>query len=1033
MSNATATQRRGIRLKPDPETVDPALVPLDQVQTAQEQADAAERSTRKGQAKAGPKPYARRIAEAHEIPAALRDLPYWVAWRLVQKPGKAKPDKIPISPRTGKSNWSIGAEFCTDFETARDYAERNGLQGVGFLLVEGCGVSGIDLDHCRDPQTGELSDLAQSVIDTADTYFEVSPGLSGVRGFFLGGFGGHIGNNHEKGVEFYEPNGNRFLTVTGDHIEETPFAIETRDLAKLGARHFSFKADKASTDPPMGGTGSVQSIDLDGLKLTAFTKRLIRTGDTSKYNGDRSAALYGAAKDLMKAGLDDESVAHVLCNPDHGISEKALSERSGDLASAIDWTRKYTVKSARADVEREQTAGKDSSKPQTNAPAHKPQCPDGFKLTSKMVFEVKEKEEGDEYVPICGPLWIIGRTTGTHGEWGLVLIFVDHDGRQQQLAIPAARLHEDASILSRELATMGLKTIPGREKKLLAYLASWDIETRILSAKRLGWLEDRTGALAFVMPDKVISGNGHREICYQPERFSPTVRTVHASASLADWQRTVAMPACQHPPMLFALCCGLAPAFLAFGEAGDSFILHFWGTTSRGKTTLGQIAASPWGCAADPSDAPSLTFVRRWNLTGNGLEGLAEAHSDLPLILDELGSSTVGDIRPLVYQISGGQGKAAMTSSREMREPRSWRTVAISTGEVSLRARMMDPKEDGRIKAVKGGLVHRALDVELTDIAEGSPLAERGEVVSSIKVSCARAYGTAGPELVRQIARRFDTIADARAYTRAQTDRVLAEIAPQGLPAETLRAVRRFALIATAGIFAAEQGLIPTTAAAVIDATKDVVSRWLGAASDTDEQRIIASVRDFILRHESRFQPINEPEPAPKEDRYGNVYQPGRRESEPVRDRVGFVDRATDRWLFTDAGLTEAAPGHDRTTIARALKAAGLLHTAEGKLQVRTRIGGSRPRMYAVEAAILDGTDSEKSQEHQKTGGPGGPGGPAQQPQGFEPVHLAKTRGGPGGPPRVDQSAPAHRKNKASEIFQAPDSASDAEMEVVYV
>lgn len=628
--------------------------------------------------------------------------------------------------------------------------------------------------------------------------------------------------------------------------------------------------------------------------------------------------------------------------------------------------------------------------------------PEGFKLTQAMVFEVKDKKEGEEFIPVCGPLWITGRTNGAHGEWGLVLVFVDHDGHQQTLSIPAGRLHEDAAAMARELAILGLKTIPGREKSMLSYLAKWDVDDRILSAKRLGWLEDKTGDLAFVMPDRVLARDGTREVVYQPERFAPTIRTVHAAHKLEEWQHHVAAPAAKHRFMLFALCAGFSTVFISFAEAGDSFICHFWGTTSRGKTALAQIAASIWGCAADPSDAPSLTFVRRWNFTGNGLEGLAEAHSDLPLVLDELGASTLGDIRPLVYQLSGGQGKAVMNSSREMRAPRSWRTVAISTGEVSLRAKMEDPREDGSRKALKGGLVHRALDVELFDIAAESPTDQRSAVVSGIKASCARYYGTAGPELIRIVAEQFSTMAEAKAFIASQISAVMDEIKPpDALPAETERALRRFALIAVSGIFAAENGVIPANRPEIIAATKEVVDGWLSSSAQTDEQRIVGSVKDFIFRHAARFQPINEPDPEPRVDQYGNEYTPKLRPEAPVKDRVGFVCRATDRWLFTDEGLTEAAPGHDRTTIARALKTSGLLDTSEGKLQTKVTIGTSRPRMYAVKSSILNGA---RLRDLETAGGE-------------EKARLAPTRANAS----VVHHAPhAHQERKASQSFQAP-------------
>jgi uncharacterized protein (DUF927 family) len=672
--------------------------------------------------------------------------------------------------------------------------------------------------------------------------------------------------------------------------------------------------------------------------------------------------------------------------------------------------REWDAADAMADVARwVEFASPDEGTRGTDPPAQhetgKPKAPDGWKLSKGGVFEIRETENETKLLYTCGPLRVIGRTTGAHGEWGLVLAFKDHNGTEQQLSIPADRLHQDPATLVSDLSRQGLDILPSRGKRVPDYLAAWRPTERILSAKRLGWMEDPSGALSFVMPDRVITRDGNKQVVFQPDRYSPTVRTVHASGTLEDWQAKVAAPACRHRPMLFALCGGLAPAFLAFAEAGDSFVLHFWGKTSRGKTTVGQISASPWGCAADPNDAPSLTFIRRWNVTGNGLEGLAESHSDMPLVLDELGSSTVGDIRPLIYQLAGGQGKTALNSAREMKEPRSWRTIAISTGELSLHARMSDPDGDGtKTRAVKGGLTHRALDVEIADIAEASPASEREAIVSGVKVACARTYGTAGPELVRLIAERFSSASAVRQYVKERIADVSADLIDRPLPAETARAVRRFALIAVAGEFAADAGLIPASKEEVRASVKEVATAWLGASAETDEERIVASVRAFILRHESRFQRINEPEPETKTDRWGNEYQPTARDPEPVRDRVGYVDRKAGKWMFTDAGLVEAAPGNDKTTIARTLKRAGYLHTSEGKLQERVSIGAERPRMYSVKSSILDG---ENDSRLIKTVGHGGHGGQAQQPQGLETVHHAEMQGGQGGQDAVDK-APVH-------------------------
>lgn len=312
---------------------------------------------------AAPAPYARRIVEAHEIPAALVERRVWVAWRLEQKEGKAKPDKIPLSPITGReSGWSKNPQFAGSFEQACSFAQRHPgrVQGLGILLWPGCGLSGIDLDHCRDPVSGELSELATEIMSTAETYFEVSPGLSGIRGFFLGGFGGHTGNNHEHGIEFYEDDGSRFLTVTGDHIEDSPFSVESRDLTDLGRRFFSTKREKSqrTAEPP----ADFAPFDLSSVKLKRHTLKVI-SGDVSSYGGDRSKALFAVAKDLVKAGLSDTDIARVLCDPKHGISAKPLSERAGDVSSAMDWVIKYTVDKAREAVAADPAPSSKSSTP----------------------------------------------------------------------------------------------------------------------------------------------------------------------------------------------------------------------------------------------------------------------------------------------------------------------------------------------------------------------------------------------------------------------------------------------------------------------------------------------------------------------------------------------------------------------------------------------------------------------------------------------------------------------------------------------
>jgi primase-polymerase (primpol)-like protein len=97
------------------------------------------------------------------------------------------------------------------FEEAVEALNTGRYHGLGFMLCSADPFVGIDLDNCRNPETGEIEPWAQEIIDSvADKYVEASPGGRGVhiltRGTLRGG--------RKKGdLEVYGQE--RFLTFTG--------------------------------------------------------------------------------------------------------------------------------------------------------------------------------------------------------------------------------------------------------------------------------------------------------------------------------------------------------------------------------------------------------------------------------------------------------------------------------------------------------------------------------------------------------------------------------------------------------------------------------------------------------------------------------------------------------------------------------------------------------------------------------------------------------------------------------------------------
>src|SRR5262245_55643684 len=119
--------------------------------------------------------------QVDSIPEELKAFPHWVDWRTEFRDGK--PTKIPKDPKTGQNASSTDSRTWADFPTAAFAAERFGFDGVGFTFSDEDLFSGVDLDDCRDPNTGVIADWAADFIGRLNSYSEVSPSLTGVKIF----------------------------------------------------------------------------------------------------------------------------------------------------------------------------------------------------------------------------------------------------------------------------------------------------------------------------------------------------------------------------------------------------------------------------------------------------------------------------------------------------------------------------------------------------------------------------------------------------------------------------------------------------------------------------------------------------------------------------------------------------------------------------------------------------------------------------------------------------------------------------------
>src|SRR5271155_4856989 len=124
-----------------------------------------------------------------DVPQILKDIPNWVAWKLVTRKGEVTKPLFVVGSKFKKYASSTDSSTWTDFNTAVTHTEVNGVQGVGFVVggqaVEK-GLVGVDIDGCRNPETGEITEWADEIIQHLDSYTEVTPSKTGVRVWVIG-------------------------------------------------------------------------------------------------------------------------------------------------------------------------------------------------------------------------------------------------------------------------------------------------------------------------------------------------------------------------------------------------------------------------------------------------------------------------------------------------------------------------------------------------------------------------------------------------------------------------------------------------------------------------------------------------------------------------------------------------------------------------------------------------------------------------------------------------------------------------------
>lgn len=292
--------------------------------------------------------------DANAIPQDLRDLPRWCCWQERDKGDGKKPDRPPINVTKGFQGRHVFAKANDPatwgtFEQAMAYL-REHLQGSETpsglsLALNGDGLVGADLDHCRDPKTKTIAPWAQEIVKQLATYTEISPSGTGLRMFLRGKL--PAGGRHRGNVEVYDRD--KFLTVTGRKLSSHGAGDGIEDRSReLLAWHREVFGNAPHSTKEKGSNGQVvvsDPPDLDQGQLNRLfhakpqAKRLFegKHDKPSQSEADLALANYATA-----AGWTDQETAGLLV---------AARQNAGEPIKVADYFRRTIAKARDAKVD----------------------------------------------------------------------------------------------------------------------------------------------------------------------------------------------------------------------------------------------------------------------------------------------------------------------------------------------------------------------------------------------------------------------------------------------------------------------------------------------------------------------------------------------------------------------------------------------------------------------------------------------------------------------------------------------------------
>jgi len=239
--------------------------------------------------------------DVSRLPVALARLSVmanWVIWRWT-KNDSDKWTKPPFQSEFPSRMARNNAEATWSSHAAAVEAVKHGeADGIGFALT-GTDIAAIDLDHCRDPATGEIYSWAKAIIDNTASYVEVTVSGTGLRVIGTGS-GEEIHTNYKierlngAKIEIYR-RAVRYITISDLEISHCDALSNIDDLIDSLINQYNQKPYRLAKNNFKFGRRGIND--------------LIRNGVPERH---RSEIFQSVVFRLAKAGLSIDAIEAML-------------------------------------------------------------------------------------------------------------------------------------------------------------------------------------------------------------------------------------------------------------------------------------------------------------------------------------------------------------------------------------------------------------------------------------------------------------------------------------------------------------------------------------------------------------------------------------------------------------------------------------------------------------------------------------------------------------------------------------------------